>query len=29
VSYIQLLFRDRTISINPASIWTKNVFHQR
>ena len=28
VSKIQLLFRDRTISINPASIWTKKVFHQ-
>ena len=28
VSEIQLLFRDRTISINPASTWTKNMFHQ-
>src|SRR6218665_1218294 len=28
MSSIQLLFRDRTISINPASICTKNVFHR-
>src|SRR6218665_3033196 len=27
-SSIQLLFTDRTISINPTSISTKNVFHQ-
>ena len=28
LSWVQLLFTDRTIFINPVFIWTRNVFHQ-